>query len=50
MLRGNFIRINKSEQLKLLQNYPPLVNEVGISVKEPETVSRFLGNFSFKTT
>ena len=28
----------------------PLVKEFGISVKEPETVSRFLGNFTFKTT
>ena len=25
-------------------------NEFEISVKEPETVSRFLGNFSYKTT
>jgi len=28
----------------------PLVNEFDISVKEPETVSRFLGTFSYKTT
>ncbi|MGB3701218.1 MAG: IS1380 family transposase, partial [Anaerolineales bacterium] len=27
-----------------------LINEFDISVKEPETVSRFLGNFSHKTT
>jgi hypothetical protein len=35
--------------LKLLQN-DPLINEFAISIKEPETVSRFLGNFSYKTT
>ncbi len=40
---------DKLERLKLLQN-DPLVNEFDISVKEPETVSRFLGNFTFKTT
>ncbi len=28
----------------------PLVSEFGISVKEPKTVSRFLGNFNHKTT
>ncbi len=49
MLCGHFIGIDKLERLKLLQN-DPLVNEFDISVKKPETVSRFLGNFSFKTT
>jgi hypothetical protein len=49
MLCGNFIGIDKLERLKLLQN-DPLVNEFTISIKEPETVSRFLGNFSYKTT
>jgi hypothetical protein len=49
MLCGNFIGIDKLERLKLLQG-DPLVNEFDISVKEPETVSRFLGNFSYKTT
>jgi len=49
MICGNFIGIDKLERLKLLQS-DPLVKEFGISVKEPETVSRFLGNFSFKTT
>ena len=28
----------------------PLINEIEISMKEPETVSRFLGNFSYNTT
>lgn len=49
MLCGHFIGIDKLERLKLLQN-DPLVNEFDISVKEPETVSRFLENFTFKTT
>ena len=49
MICGNFIGIDKLERLKLLQS-DPLVKEFGISVKEPETVSRFLGNFTFKTT
>ena len=49
MLCGNFIGIDKLERLKLLQN-DPLINEFDISVREPETVSRFLGNFSCKTT
>ena len=49
MLCGHFIGIDKLERLKLLQN-DPLVSEFNISIKEPETVSRFLGNFTFKTT
>jgi Lhr-like helicase len=49
MLCGNFIGIDKLERLKLLQS-DPLTHEFSISVKEPETVSRFLGNFNYKTT
>ena len=49
MLCGHFIGIDKLERLKLLQN-DPLITEVDISVKQPETVSRFLGNFTFRTT
>jgi hypothetical protein len=49
MLCGHFIGIDKLERLKLLQN-DPLINEFAISIKEPETVSRFLGYFSYKTT
>jgi len=49
MLCGHFIGIEKLERLKLLRG-DPLVNEFGILVKEPETVSRFLGTFSYKTT
>jgi len=49
VLCGNFIGIDKLERLKLLQS-DPLINEFAISIKEPETVSRFLGNFSYKTT
>jgi len=49
MLCGNLIGIDKLERLKLLQS-DPLISEFDISIKEPETVSRFLGNFSYKTT
>ncbi len=48
MLCGNLIGIDKLERLKLLQG-DPLINEFDISIKEPQTVSRFLGNFSYKT-
>jgi len=49
MLCGHFIGIDKLERLKLLQN-DPLIAEYDIRVKEPETISRYLGNFSYKTT
>lgn len=49
MLCDNFIGIDKLERLKLLKS-DPLIHEFSISVKELETVSRFLGNFSYKTT
>jgi hypothetical protein len=49
MLCGHFIGMDKLERLKLLQN-DPLIKEFDISVKEPETVSRFLGKFTFQTT
>jgi len=49
MLCGNFIGIDKLERLKLLQA-DPLVDEFNISVKAPSTVSRFLKNFSYKST
>ena len=49
MLCGHFIGIGKLERLKLLQN-DPLIAEYDIRVKEPETISRYLGNFSYKTT
>ncbi len=49
MLCGHFMGIDKLERLKLLQN-DPLVKEFDISVKMPSTVSRFLSNFTYKTT
>jgi hypothetical protein len=49
VLSGNFIGIDKLERLKLMQS-DPLIREFSISVKKPETVSRFLGNISYKTT
>jgi hypothetical protein len=45
MLYGNLIGIDKLERLKLLQS-DPQISEFDISIKEPETVSRCLGNFS----
>jgi len=45
MLCGNFVGIDKLERLKLLQS-DPLIGEFDIAVKEMETASRFLGNFS----
>jgi len=44
-----FIGIDKLERVKLLQN-DPVIKEFDISVKEPETLSRFLGKFNRKTT
>ncbi len=49
MLCENFIGMDKLERLELLQS-DPLINEFTISIKEPETVSRFLGNFNYKAT
>jgi len=49
MLCGHFIGIDRLERIKLLQG-DPLVEAFEISVKEPETVLRFLGNFNHKTT
>ena len=34
----------------LLLKVDPLIKECGIKVREPENISRFLYNFSFKTT
>lgn len=49
MLGAHFIGIDRLERLKMLQK-DPLIAEFGIRVKEPETVSRFLNRFDFKTT
>jgi hypothetical protein len=49
MLCGHYIGIDRLERIKLLQG-DPLVEAFEISVKEPETISRFLGNFNHKTT
>lgn len=49
MLCGHYIGIDRLERIKLLQG-DPLVEAFEISVKEPETLSRFLGNFNHKTT
>jgi len=49
MLCGHYIGIDRLERIKLLQG-DPLVEAFDISVKEPERVSRFYGNFNHKTT
>lgn len=43
------LKLKILERLKLLRE-DPLADELDISVKEPETVSRFLNNFSHKQT
>jgi len=48
MLCDHFIGIDKLECLKLLQN-DPLITEFNISVKQPEHVSKFLGNYTHGT-
>ena len=47
LLCGHFIGIDKLERLKLLQG-DPLVNEFGISVREPETVPDFWATSAIK--
>lgn len=49
LLCGFFIGIDKLERIKLLQN-DPLMNEMDISVRSPEAISRFLKNFNYRTT
>jgi hypothetical protein len=49
ILCGNFIGIDKLDRLELLQK-DPHISEFDISIKQPEIVSRILGNFNFKTT
>lgn len=41
---GFFIGIDKLERMRLLSN-DPLVYEMAVDVKSPETISRFLKNF-----
>jgi hypothetical protein len=48
LLCGSCIRIDQLERLKLMPN-DPLIREFYISVGEPETVSRCLGNFNYKS-
>jgi len=46
---GFFIGIDKLERMRLLYN-DPLVMEMAVDVKSPETISRFLRNFDYRTT
>ncbi len=49
LICGGFIGADKLERFLLLKS-DPLIKELGINVREPENISRFLYNFSFKTT
>ena len=49
LMCGGFVGVDKLERFNLLKN-DPLIKECGIDVREPENISRFLCNFSFKTT
>ena len=46
---GFVVGVDKLERFLLLLT-DPLIKECGIKVREPENISRFLYNFSFKTT
>jgi hypothetical protein len=43
------MRANKLERFLLLKS-DPLIKELGINVRKPENISKFLYTFSFKTT
>lgn len=49
LICGGFVGADKPERFLLLKA-DPLIKECGITVREPENISRFLCNFSFKTT
>ena len=49
LICGGFVGADKLERFLLLKA-DPLIKECGINVREPENISRFLYNFSFKTT
>lgn len=49
LLCGGFVGADKLERFYLLKS-DPLIKECGINVRKPENISRFLSNFSFKTT
>ena len=49
LICGGFVGADKLERFLLLKA-DPLMKECGINVREPENISRFLYNFSFKTT
>ncbi|HAG11822.1 MAG TPA: hypothetical protein DCK76_10730 [Desulfotomaculum sp.] len=49
LICGGFVGVDKLERFLLLKA-DPLIKECGINVRKPENISRFLCNFSFKTT
>ena len=49
LICGGFVGADKLERFLLLKA-DPLIKECGINIREPENISRFLYNFSFKIT
>jgi hypothetical protein len=49
LICGGLVGADKLDRFLLLKA-DPLIKECGIKVREPENISRFLYNFSFKTT
>jgi hypothetical protein len=49
LICGGFVGTAKLDRFLLLKS-DPLINELGINVRTPENISRFLYTFSFKTT
>jgi len=49
LICGGFVGADRLERFLLLK-VDPLIKECGINVREPENISKFLCNFSFKTT
>ena len=49
LICGGFAGANKLERFLSLKE-DPLIRECGIYVRKPENISRFLSNFTFKTT
>ena len=47
LICGGFVGADKLERFLLLKA-GPLIKECGIKAREPENISRFLYNFSFK--
>jgi len=49
LICGGFIGLDKLDRFLLIRD-DRLIKECGIEIRTPENISRFLGNFTFKTT